>query len=85
MVRVYGCTVGDQQGRILVTALTKSGTADALAAAERISLGIREGDGTAGRLSPAMRDAILNVLPESPPSGLQELRKVLVKDHRARS
>ena len=84
LVRVYGCSVGDQQARVLVAALNKSGTADALDAAERISLAIR-GDGTAGRLSPGMRDALLSVLPEDPPSGLAELRKTLVRDHRART
>jgi len=81
---VYGCTVGDQQARVLVAALTKSGTADALDAAERISLALR-GDGTAGKLSPSMRDALLSALPENPPSGLAELRKALARDRRARS
>lgn len=82
MVRVYGCAVADQHARGLVTSLIGSGSVDALAAAVLISGGISY-QSAVGKLTPGMRDAILDVL-RAPPNGLLDLRSALLSDQRAR-
>lgn len=83
IVRVYGCEITQAHALGLIGQLTKEGSPAALAAAEMISHGVSE-HGTAGRLSPEMRDTILVAI-EVPRPGLRALHRALVNDQRARA
>ena len=82
-VRVYGVDIQDMYVRRMISALTEAGTPVALAAAKQLAGALDRHD-SAGRLTPAMRDAILEVLPTAPQPGMKQLRRALVQDHGAR-
>jgi hypothetical protein len=83
MVRVYGCEISEAHALRLVGELSKNGSPEAQAAAATISRGVRE-HGTAGKLTPEMRDAILDVI-DFPRSRLAALHGALLNDQRARA
>jgi hypothetical protein len=83
-VRVYGIDIQDVHVRKVIGALNKTGTPAALAAASQLSRALSRMD-TAGQLTPAMRDAILEVLPAAPQPGLTALHRALLQDHVART
>jgi hypothetical protein len=85
-VRVYGVDIHDLHARRLVGALTAAGTPAALAAAKQVS-GALDRRGSAGRLTPEMRDAILAIMrpPARAPQGVtKELYRALLQDQVAR-
>ena len=83
MIRVYGCNVADQHARGLIASLLRSDTDDAFAAAEKISVALAR-RGSAGQLTPGMRDAVLQALERPLYSGLHDLHEALARDQRAR-
>jgi hypothetical protein len=83
MVRVYGCEISEPHALRLIGKLGKNGSPAAVAAAGMISQGV-SGEGTAGKLTPEMRDAILIAI-DVPHPGLRTLQRALLNDQRARA
>ena len=83
-LRLYGCNIADQQARMLMASLIGSGDSDGLLVAEMIS-GALSRQEPIGKLTPEMRDAILDVLGSGTHNGLLGLRTALANDRRARS
>ncbi len=84
MLRIYGVHVAEEDGRYLAVMLLTSGDPDAVAASERISVGVARGNYHAVPLSVDERAAVLSVM-AVPPPGLEELHRKLVIDQSDRS
>ena len=82
-VRVYGVDIKDGYARQLIARLNRVGTPPAVAAANRIADGLAR-QGTAGPLTPEMRDAILAALRRPDHAGTKVLYRALRQDQGAR-
>ena len=79
MLRVYGVHVKEEDGRYLVAKLLAEDRPDAVAAAERIAVGVRRGLFHAVALTALQRQTVFRVL-DDPPAGLVELHRKLGRD-----
>ena len=84
-IRVYGIDLALVHARELIGQLKKDGSLAALAAAKPISAATDQG-GSAGPLTPEMRNAILAAIQRFPTrNGIERLHRALLKDLDARA
>ena len=83
MLHLAGCPITPEDARHLIATLIADGGPDAMSAAAMIGNGLDGGLFGVG-LTTEQKDAILSVLEDTPP-GLEELRGVLAREHRART